>query len=176
MVDNLFLLRSLGRVSRKSPRSLLTKSNKTLACFYWSFYLTNQDRWGPSLSKTFPFAEGGRERSFEKPCKCYLGTPFHCAGLRRWTRLLSQRRESPHAPRSLSTPERPSTGAPISMVPADHTLESTCTLWEEGNLSNLQPEYLTAQPSNLSSLDPLMIAGTEAERQKRKQFNQGSWS
>ena len=62
------------------------------------------------------------------------------------------------------------------MVPADRTLKSICTLQEEGNLSDLQPEYPTEQPSNPSGLDPLMIAGTEAERQCGKQFNQGSQS
>lgn len=62
--------------------------------------------------------------------------------------------------------ERPET--PARWVPAD------CICGEEGSLSNLQLEYLRAEPSNLGSLDPLMITGPEAERQCRKQFNQGS--
>lgn len=47
---------------------------------------------------------------------------------------------------------------------------------KEGSPSNLQPEYLAAQPLNLGTLHPLMIAGTQAERQCGKQFNQGSRS
>lgn len=99
--------------------------------FHCSFCLKKQKTW-TCLSKTFPFVEGGKEKSQRSSAVFSRGPVLVLSQRDSGVEVRAAEEGGSRVPKSQGTPELPSLRFTPQMVPANGTPESIGVLWEEG--------------------------------------------